>query len=79
MKNFNDTDTICALATGGGMSAIALIRISGTDAIKISDKIFSKNLLDKESHTVHFGNIIHRNNIIAVSYTHLTLPTNREV
>ena len=39
MKNFNDTDTICALATGGGMSAIALIRISGIDAIKISDKI----------------------------------------
>ena len=64
MKNFNDTDTICALATGGGMSAIALIRISGIDAIKISDKIFSKNLLDKESHTVHFGNIIYRNNII---------------
>ena len=64
MKNFNDTDTICALATGGGMSAIALIRISGIDAIKISDKIFSKNLLDKESHTVHFGNIIHRNKII---------------
>ena len=64
MKNFNNTDTICALATGGGMSAIALIRISGIDAIKISDKIFSKNLLDKESHTVHFGNIIHRNNII---------------
>ena len=64
MENFNDTDTICALATGGGMSAIALIRISGIDAIKISDKIFSKNLLDKESHTVHFGNIIYRNNII---------------
>ena len=64
MKNFNDTDTICALATGGGMSAIALIRISGIDAIKISDKIFSKKLLDKESHTVHFGNIIDRNNII---------------
>ena len=64
MKNFNDTDTICALATGGGMSAIALIRISGINAIKISDKIFSKNLLDKESHTVHFGNIINRNNII---------------
>ena len=64
MKIFNDTDTICALATGGGMSAIALIRISGIDAIKISDKIFSKNLLDKESHTVHFGNIINRNNII---------------
>ncbi len=42
MKNFNDTDTICALATGGGMSAIALIRISGIDAIKISDKFSAK-------------------------------------
>tara|TARA_B100001057_G_scaffold107151_1_gene104735 strand:- start:932 stop:2290 length:1359 start_codon:yes stop_codon:yes gene_type:complete len=64
MKYFNNTDTICALATGGGMSAIALIRISGSDAIKISDKIFSKKILDKESHTVHFGNIIHNNMVI---------------
>jgi len=64
MKNFNNTDTICALATGGGMSAIALIRISGYDSIKITNKIFSKNLNEKESHTVHFGNIIDNNNII---------------
>ena len=39
MKNFNDTDTICALATGSGISAIALIRVSGNDSIKITNKI----------------------------------------
>ena len=64
MNNFNHDDTICALATGGGISAIALIRVSGNESIKIVDKIFSKNLQEKNSHTVHFGNIIHDNNII---------------
>ena len=64
MNNFNHDDTICALATGGGISAIALIRVSGNESIKIVDKIFSKNLKEQKSHTVHFGNIIHDENII---------------
>ena len=64
MNNFNSDDTICALATGGGISAIALIRVSGNESIKIVDKIFSKNLQEQNSHTVHFGNIIHDDNII---------------
>ena len=57
MNNMNN-DTICALATGGGISAIALIRISGKETINIVNKIFSKDLSKKETHTVHFGNII---------------------
>jgi len=64
MNNFNSDDTICSLATGGGISAIALIRVSGNKSIKIVDKIFSKNLQEQKSHTVHFGNIIHSDNII---------------
>ena len=64
MNNFSSDDTICALATGGGISAIALIRVSGNESIKIVDKIFSKNLQEQKSHTVHFGNIIHGDNII---------------
>ena len=64
MNNFNSDDTICALATGGGISAIALIRVSGNESIKIVDKIFSKNLKEQQSHTVHFGNIIHDDNVI---------------
>lgn len=50
-------DTIVALATPPGMSAIAVIRLSGDDSVKIADKLFSKNLLTAASHTVHFGKI----------------------
>ncbi len=64
MKNNYNSDTICALATGGGISAIALLRISGDRSIEIVNKVFSKNLTKKESHTVHFGNIIIDNKII---------------
>ena len=63
MNNMNN-DTICALASGGGVSAIALIRISGKETINIVNKIFSKDLSKKETHTVHFGNIIDNKNII---------------
>ena len=64
MNLTNNNDTICALATGGGMSAIALIRLSGTDSIKIANKIFSKELQNKKSHTVHFGTILEGTKII---------------
>lgn len=64
MNLTNNNDTICALATGGGMSAIALIRLSGVSSIKIADKIFSKDLQNKKSHTVHFGTILEDTKII---------------
>ncbi len=49
-------DTIVALATAQGLSAIAVIRLSGEDAIAITQKVFQgKNLLEQPSHTVHFG------------------------
>ena len=64
MNLTNNNDTICALATGGGMSAIALIRLSGLDSIKIANKIFSKELQNKKSHTVHFGTILEGTKII---------------
>lgn len=53
--------TICALATGGGMSAIAVIRVSGKDAFSLCDKIFrgkkGKQLAQQKGYTVHFGEI----------------------
>ena len=64
MNYFNPDDTICAIATGGGLSAIAVIRISGTKAISISNSIFSKNINDVTSHTIHYGNIIDNNEIV---------------
>ena len=48
-------DTICAKATAIGIGAIAVIRISGSNSIKIISKCFSKDLKNVPSHTVHFG------------------------
>ena len=60
MNYFDTEDTICAISTGGGMSAIAVIRISGNKAINITNSIFSK----VESHTIHFGTIMHDKSVI---------------
>jgi tRNA modification GTPase len=55
-------DTIVALATPSGAGAIAIVRISGTEAINIADEVFQsikqKNLKDQKSHTLHLGHII---------------------
>ena len=51
-------DTIVALATVQGVSALAIIRLSGKEAIKITQSAFSgKNLVKQPSHTIHFGTI----------------------
>ena len=52
----NVETTICALATAPG-GAIGIIRVSGADAITITDKIFSKSLSAAKSQTVHYGEI----------------------
>ncbi len=56
-------DTIAAIATGMGCSGIGIIRISGSDAIYIADKIFkpvnkNKRVMDMKSYTAAFGHII---------------------
>jgi tRNA modification GTPase len=62
------SSTICALATGGGISAIAVIRLSGPDAFEIGDRCFSsksgKKLINQAGNTLHFGNFINGNRII---------------
>ena len=51
-------DTICAIATLVGESSINVIRVSGDSSIEIVNKIFNKDLLKKESHTITYGFII---------------------
>ncbi len=55
-------DTIIALATPSGSGAIAVIRLSGMDAVIIGSKFFKsvsgKSLSNQKSHTVHLGHII---------------------
>jgi len=59
-----NNDTIIALATSSGVGAIAVIRLSGEDSIKIVNQFFqskygNKNLNKVKSHTIHLGNIVY--------------------
>ncbi len=59
------TETIVALATPNGTGAIGVIRLSGTDAIVIANRVFSgKDLTKQASHTIHFGNITDGNMVL---------------
>ena len=61
-------DTIVALATASGSGAIAVIRLSGDDAITIADRCFqsvkkNKSLADQNTHTIHLGHIVEGNRV----------------
>ncbi len=70
VKKIYSDETIVALATPPGIGAIAVIRLSGPEAISIAEKIFSSNKLLKkklgsfQTHTLHFGNIIDNGKLI---------------
>ncbi|UVI33854.1 tRNA uridine-5-carboxymethylaminomethyl(34) synthesis GTPase MnmE [Paenibacillus spongiae] len=53
-------DTIAAISTAVGEGGIAVIRVSGPDAITESAKLFrsKSNIVDAPSHTVHYGHIV---------------------
>ncbi|RZJ31225.1 MAG: tRNA uridine-5-carboxymethylaminomethyl(34) synthesis GTPase MnmE [Flavobacterium sp.] len=55
-------DTIVALATPSGAGAIAIVRISGPDAISVGASVFrsvsGKKLEAQKSHTLHLGQIV---------------------
>lgn len=51
-------EPIVALATAQGISALAVIRLSGKDCIAIAQKVFKgKDLTKQASHTLHFGTL----------------------
>ena len=58
-------DAIVALATPSGAGAIAIIRISGEEAISIGNAVFQsikgKDLTQQKSHTLHLGHIMDNN------------------
>ena len=57
----HQNDTIIALATPSGAGAIAVIRLSGAEAIAMADVFFKsiheKKLADQKSHTIYLGHI----------------------
>ena len=49
-------DTICAISTTLGVGAISIVRVSGSEAIEIVNRIFTgKDLTKVDSHTIHYG------------------------
>ena len=57
-------DTIATISTALGVGAISIIRVSGPESIEIVNKIFTKDLLNIESHTINYGYIKDGENII---------------
>jgi tRNA modification GTPase len=53
-------DTITAISTPMGEAAIAIVRLSGDDALSIAEQMFrgKQTLKEVESHTIHYGYII---------------------
>ncbi len=54
-------DTIAAISTPSGEGAIAIVRLSGPEAVAIANRLFrapgNKALADQASHTIHYGHI----------------------
>jgi len=63
------TDTIAAIATAVSDSGIGIIRISGSDALLVADKVYrspknQKKLSRAASHTIHYGYIYDEDELI---------------
>ncbi|NJX15541.1 tRNA uridine-5-carboxymethylaminomethyl(34) synthesis GTPase MnmE [Tamlana crocina] len=64
-----NNDTIVALATPAGAGAIAIIRLSGSEAVTIADTCFrsvkkDKRLSKQKTHTIHLGHIVDGNKTV---------------
>lgn len=63
------TDTIAAIATAVSDSGIGIIRISGSEALLVADKVYrspknQKKLSQAASHTIHYGYIYDEDELI---------------
>ncbi|WP_213496997.1 tRNA uridine-5-carboxymethylaminomethyl(34) synthesis GTPase MnmE [Lactococcus formosensis] len=58
-------DTIAAISTPLGEGAIAIVRLSGSDAVSIAKKVFQGKDLDKvASHTINYGHIFDKDRLV---------------
>ena len=59
MDAIEEMNTICAISTPYGSGGIAVVRVSGTSAIEIVDRLFRgrKSLMDAQAYTVQYGDI----------------------
>ncbi|WP_066195364.1 MULTISPECIES: tRNA uridine-5-carboxymethylaminomethyl(34) synthesis GTPase MnmE [Gracilibacillus] len=57
-----EQDTIAAISTPIGEGAIAIVRLSGDEAVTISNQLFAgKDLKQVDSHTIHYGKMVDPN------------------
>lgn len=63
-----EDDTIAAIATALAPSGIGIVRLSGTDAFAIADRIYyspkGKKLADQKPYTIHYGKIKDQDEIL---------------
>lgn len=64
LENYSLDDTIAAITTPPGEGGIAVIRISGKQAIRIADELFSGPVTTFASHTAHFGQFLFKEEVI---------------
>lgn len=62
-------DTICAISTAPGTGGVAVIRVSGADALSVSNRIFrpmkaGSDLLSQKAYTLKYGSIINGEELI---------------
>ncbi len=57
-RPYQPGETIAAIATPPGEGGVAIVRISGNDAIAVAEKIFSGPVRSYKTHTAHFGKVI---------------------
>jgi len=56
-QNLFHSDTIVARATAAGVGAIAVVRVSGPSALKLTDELLKMPMADKHTHTAHLRTI----------------------
>lgn len=69
LQNIVNMDTICALSTPPGSGAIAVIRLSGTESLKITDSIFKASkkglsISNAEGYTIYHGKIFNDSDLL---------------
>jgi tRNA modification GTPase len=57
-RPYQKGETVAAVATPPGEGGVAIVRISGDEAIDVAEKVYSGKITAYQSHTVHFGRII---------------------
>lgn len=66
--DMHHSDTIAAISTAVSPSGIGIVRMTGSEAVTIADKVYrgkkEKKLVDQKSHTIHYGYIVDGEDVI---------------